>query len=74
MCSLGTGEYQEGSFSERQAAYIFPLKTSVESKTHPTSVSNSLEANGFIDNCSSINSSGLFQTAHISQMYYVHLN
>jgi len=74
MCRLGTGEYEDGFFSERQAAHIFPLKTSVESKTHPASVSNSPEANGFIDNCYSINSSGLFEMAHISQMYYVHLN
>lgn len=74
MHSLGTGEHQEGSFSDRQAAHRFPLETSVESKTHPASVSNSPEANGLIDNCNSISSSGLFEMAHISQMYYVHLN
>lgn len=68
MYSLGTSEYQEGSFSERQAAHIFPLKNSVESKTHLASVSDSPEANGFIDNCNSINSPGLFEMAHISPM------
>lgn len=73
MCSLGTGEYQEDSFSGRQSAQRLPLGTSVEFKTHPASESNSLEANVFIDNCSSINF-GLFEMAHKSQIYCVHLN
>lgn len=56
-----------------QAAHVFPLKTSVESKTHLSSMSKPPEANGFIENCNSINS-GLFEMAHGSHMYYVHLN
>lgn len=59
MSSSGSSEYQEGCFSEKQAAHIFP--SSAESKTHPASVSNSPEANGFIDSCNSINSSGLLK-------------